>query len=227
MLHHRKNTAIGQSLVEFGLILVLVVITALLILNTLGTDLKSVYCRVSSAFGSTSCEHLLSDDLSSLKGWQVVNGTWKTIAGRLTGGPSEGRVFKDLNASDYTINVKAANLKEGNGYGVFFRTSNPTQVNGYAFQYDPGLNGMVIRKWVNGNEINPAIAYAAAPSYDWYGQDKQIQITAQGSLITVKIDGKQVLTATDSTYASGGVGFRTWDSTSASFSGLTVDRTSP
>jgi len=227
MLHRYRNTATGQSVVELSLILVLVVMASLLMLNSLGVNLQSIYCRAASSLGSSSCEHLLSDDLASLNGWQVVSGTWTNTGGRLNGGPGEGRVFKDLNASDYVVTVNAANLKQGNGYGVFFRTSNPTRVNGYAFQYDPGANGMLIRKWVNGNEINPPIAYASAPNYNWYGPDRQVQIVAQGSSITVKIDGKQVLAATDSTYSSGGVGFRTWDSTSTSFSGLTVDRTAP
>lgn len=156
-----------------------------------------------------------------------MSGTWTNRDGRLVGGPGEGRLFKDLNAGDYVITVKAANLTQGDGYGIFFRTSNPSHVNGYSFQYDPGLKAMALRKWVNGNEISPPFAVASAPNYPWYGQNRQIQIVAKGNSITVSIDGKQVLAASDSTYASGGVGLRTWDTTSATFSGLTVDRITP
>jgi hypothetical protein len=43
-----------------------------------------------------------------------------------------------------------------------------------------------------------------------YNTPHQVQVVAQGNTFTAYIDGQAMLTATDSTYASGGVGLRSW-----------------
>jgi hypothetical protein len=143
----------------------------------------------------------------------------------LLGGPGEGRIFHvNLSQGDYTITVNGAVLNQGNGYGIWFRATNVEKVNGYTFQYDPGhgYGAFIMRKWVNGNELSPfAVAYA--PGYNWTTTPRQVQIVAKGNTFTAYVDGKQVLQGTDSTYTQGGVGFRTWDNTTARFGNISVD----
>ncbi len=66
-----------------------------------------------------------------------------------------------------------------------------------------------------------AVAYA--PGYNWTNTPRQVQIVVRGNTFTAYIDGKQVLQGTDSTYTQGGVGFRTWDGTTARFGNISVD----
>jgi hypothetical protein len=219
---HRSHQS-GQVLSEYALLLVLLLLGLILILTIFGVDLQASYCRVVSAVGfANACGSYFSDDFNNLSNWKIVNGTWQTKDGNLLGGPGEGRIFRDLTQSDYTITVNGATLNQGNGYGVFFRATNTSKVNGYSFQYDPGYGAFIMRKWVNGNELAP-FAVASAPGYNWYGTSRDIQIVAKGSTFTAYVDGKQVLQGSDSTYSQGGVGLRTWSSTTARFGKITVD----
>ncbi len=220
-----NHRSVGQGNVEYVLLLVLVVLAALLGLTVMGVDVQSIYCQSLGALGfANACGSYFADSFSDLSAWQIAAGTWKSVNGLLTGGPSEGRIFHSLTQSDYAVNLNAAMLKQGSGFGVFFRATNPSAVNGYDFQYDPGLNAFVFRKWVNGNELSP-FATAPAPNYNWYNTNRNIQVVAKGHTFTASIDGKVVLQGTDSTYSSGGVGLRTWDSTQMTADGLSVNPT--
>lgn len=218
---HRHS---GQSTAEVGILIVLVALVAVLGLTVAGVDVRGIYCRVAAAFGGGGCERLLDVDLSDFEPWKVISGRWKGQNGRMCGGQGEGRIFhRDFKGDDYTITVDRAQLLKGNGYGVFFRASNVERVNGYSFQYDPGYRAFIMRKWVNGNEISQPFAVAPAPTYDWYGGDRQIQLRVKGGTFTASVDGKVLLTGRDNTYPAGGVGFRTWDSTETCLGRLTID----
>ncbi|MBM3128563.1 MAG: DUF1080 domain-containing protein [Chloroflexi bacterium] len=215
----------GQGMTEYSLLLVLFLLGVILVLTLFGVDLQGAYCRVVSAVGfANACGSYFSDDFGNLGNWKIVNGNWQTKDGDLVGGPGEGRIFHDLSHGDYTITVNGAVLNQGNGYGLWFRATNTSNVNGYTFQYDPGYAGgaFIMRKWVNGNELSP-FAVARAPGYNWYGTSRDIQIVAKGSTFTAYVDGKPVLQGSDSTYTHGGVGFRTWSSTTARFGKISVD----
>ncbi|RRR68385.1 MAG: DUF1080 domain-containing protein [Candidatus Viridilinea halotolerans] len=218
----RRSHQRGQSAVEVGITIALIAAVALLSLRVTGTRLDQVFCRVVGAFGG-SCGLLLSDDFNNLDAWQRVSGNWRNENGQLCGGPREGRIFTPLNANDYVIDLGGAALSQGDGYGVFFRADNVNRVNGYTFQYDPGLRGVAFRKWVNGNEISVPLARATLPDYAWYSQDRQIQVVVNGDTFTALIDGQPVLSVTDSTYPTGSaLGLRTWDNTVACFDQLRV-----
>jgi hypothetical protein len=117
-----------------------------------------------------------------------------------------------MKASDYTAQVGKGAVNEGNGYGIYFRASNSGDgINGYAFQYDPGKNSFVIRKWVNGREIYPSVAEKAMPGYNWHGSAHDLSVKVIGNTFTGMVDGQAVITGRDSTYTSGGAGIRTWD----------------
>jgi hypothetical protein len=213
----------GQGNVEYALLITFVILGVILILMVLGIDLQGVYCRVVSAAGlPNACGSYFTDDFANLSNWDIVSGSWQAKDGNLLGNPNEGRIFHNLSQSDYTLTVNGATLNQGNGYGIWFRATNTKQVNGYTFQYDPGYNAFIMRKWVNGNELAP-FAVANASGYNWYTSPRQIQIVAKGSTYTAYVDGKQVLQGTDKTYTQGGVGFRTWDSTTARFGSISVD----
>jgi fructan beta-fructosidase len=222
-LHHVRQ---GQSMIEIGLIIALVAAIAVVGVTATGTSTSTTLCRVVNTFGDSSgCGVLFADTFANLNAWQIAAGTWASVNGALNGGPKEGRVFVPLKANDYTITVDSARLTEGNGYGVFFRTQNFGSINGYSFQYDPGLGGFAFRKWVGGSEIATPIAFAKAPAgYDWYAASRNLQISVSGSTFSATLDGQTVLTTTDRTYTDGGMGFRTWDSTKASFDNVIVRR---
>jgi hypothetical protein len=213
----------GQGLVEYALIIVPIAIGLMLVMTASGVNLTRVF-KVACSFGvMTGCDAaLFQENFDNLSAWNIVSGTWKTVAGKLLGGPNEGRIFHDMTQSDYLINIDAATLLSGSGYGVFFRASNTSAVNGYSFQYDPGYGEFILRKWVNGAELAPFARVKPPSGYNWLGTARNIQVSVKGSTYTVFVDGTQVLQASDSTYATGGIGLRTWDSTSSSFDSITV-----
>jgi hypothetical protein len=218
-----QTSQTGQGTAEYVMIIAILVLGVSLILSIVGVDVQGAYCRIVSSVGlSQACGSYFSDAFNNLSQWRIVNGNWQIKDGYLLGGPGEGRIFRELSQGDYTITVNGAVLNQGNGYGIWFRATNVEKVNGYTFQYDPGYGAFIMRKWVNGNELSPfAVAYA--PGYNWTTTPRQVQIVAKGNTFTAYVDGKQVLQGTDSTYTQGGVGFRTWDNTTARFGNISVD----
>jgi len=131
-----------------------------------------------------------------------------------------------LPQSDYDINLNDVTLKQGNGYGVYFRTTTDASgLDGYAFQYDPGAgNKLLIRRWANGAEIMSPIAMVPIDA-TIYNVPHNFKISVKGDTFTVFMDGKQVLSAKDSTYPTGGTGLRSWDSTSACLNDFSISQT--
>lgn len=218
----------GQGLGEYALLLVLVAIGVFLLLQLLGFSVQDVYCKVTEAIsGSPTCapQKYCGDDFAGgLDAWRTLRGQPVSQDGKLCL-QKDSQTFNtcsmEQKQSDYVIRMDDVVLDKGNGYGVFFRTTDSGRgPSGYIFQYDPGMkyhgyppNGAyLIRRWVNGREIWTPLAIAPIPG-DVYAVPHDIEIIVQGDTFTVKIDGQQVLQAADSTYQSGGVGLRTWDNT--------------
>jgi hypothetical protein len=67
---------------------------------------------------------------------------------------------------------------------------------------------------VDGREIWDPIAIAPMGP-DVFNTPHDFDINVKGDTYTVSMDGEQILSATDSTYTTGGTGLRSWDSTSA------------
>jgi fructan beta-fructosidase len=222
---HIKRNSLGQSLVEYALLIVLIALIVILVLSLLGVNLTDVYCYISEKLGTQPAVctgSLFSDDFNNLSNWEIISGKWEIKNGKLCTSGS-GQIFKPLKgASDYVINLNGAKLDKGNGYGVFFRADNFKKVNGYTFQYDPGLSGMVFREWYHGNEFSPS-AYYKPGAYDYYSSPHDIQIVVKGNTYTTFVDGKQVVQTTDSTYTEGGIGLRSWDSSVVCFDSITVN----
>jgi len=224
------NIKNGQGLVEYALLLVLLVVGVILIMSLMGVSISDLYCSAANAIGGgTACneqEIYCQDNFDGdLGGWQA-SGNLSLKNGQLCFGNglrSMNKCSMKLDQSDYVISMNDVNLSKGNGYGVYFRTTvDNNGLDGYIFQYDPGLksaaypNGaFIIRQWVNGHEIWNPVAIAPLGS-DVFNTSHDFQIDVKGDTFTVLMDGKQVLSAKDSTYTTGGTaGLRSWDSTAA------------
>jgi hypothetical protein len=233
----KKNKGMfpAQGLVEYVLILALVVAVGAMTLKLTGTSISEVFCKVVSGLGFSSqyCDSAYcQSSFDSLDGWQSVrNMGWEVRDGKLcnTSNLGQNYLFNECSMQnlpdDYTVKISGATLAKGNGYGLFFRLQDyDSTPNGYAFQYDPGLGGaFVVRKWVNGYEINPPIVWKKVPNYTWLGTDRDLEVQVKGDTFTAFADGQEVLTFTDPNYKSGGIGLRTWDSTAVCIDGLSIE----
>lgn len=226
----------GQGLAEYGLLLTAVALTAVGILSLLGVQVGDIMCQAAEGLGGEGlCETILFsdgfdngiDDWHSVFGsrdkWEVTEGDDPELCSR---GGGDMLLTNDGSGTDYVVETDA-NLDSGNGYGIFFRaTENESgRVDGYTFQYDPGYQGgqFIMRKWVNGYELWPPFAAAAAPSgYDWHDVERHVEIDVNGDTFTATVDGEQVLTGQDSSYTEGGAGLRFWSGSKACFDDFTV-----
>jgi len=237
-----RKLTFGQGLVEYALILVLVVIAVVIILTATGTKVSDVYCSVLRGIGSESAvcgeasASYCDDGFSNLKDWEFNRrgeDKWEIRGGQMCMTADSYRDYaysscsKSMPSEDYVISLTGAELSQGPGYGVFFRLQEyddtPT---GYAFQYDKGASGFVFRRWTNGSE--KTISRRGMPGdYAWYDVARTIEIHVNGSEFKAYIDGEWVLTATDSTYSSGGTGFRTWWDTNVCFDSMDISAPQP
>lgn len=227
----------GQGLTEYALLLTAVALTAVATLSLLGWKIGDVVCQVAEGIGAEAlCDDLLfGDDFSQgLDKWRSFYGRDKNWAVTDDDNPqlchtgSDGDILlaNGSEGADYTIAAKA-NIAKGNGYGVFFRTSENEKgrIEGYTFQYDPGYGGgqFIMRKWVNGYELHPPFATAKPPAgFTWHNTDRQVEVDAVGNVFTVRVDGNEVLVGKDDSYPTGGAGLRIWNSSQACFDDFSV-----
>jgi hypothetical protein len=154
------------------------------------------------------------------KNWDVRDGEYCASSG------GEHRSFTgDESWTDYTVELQA-NLSQGNGYGIYFRATDPDRVNAYCFQYNPGHGhgAFLFRKVVNGHEKSPSVVAWANKDYNWHTGPRDIRLEVVGSTYTAYVDGVQVAQLEDSSYMHGAVGLRTWDSSDACFDNVNVTR---
>jgi Flp pilus assembly pilin Flp len=222
----------GQGLIEYALLLLLVATGIILIMQLMGVSVKSLYCRAADSIsGGVTCaaQDYCTDGFSSgLNGWNNSTGTWTEQNGQLCTS-SYSTTFnscsQNANLGDYSIKLNGADLTQGNGYGVFFRVTNPgPSFNGYSFQYDTGWEGgsFIFRKWVNGVELATPIAVTPDNNFNWYNTSHNVKVAVKGNTFTAYVDGIPVTTVTDNTYPIGSVGLRSWDSTQVCFDSIAV-----
>jgi hypothetical protein len=218
MLNNRRPRQSGAETLEFIIVVILLAVAIIPALYMFVPSLQRVVCDiVDSVSGTTSnCAAgiIFNDDFSQCPGkWGNLMGSLSCENGRKCSKLDQGiqTLADGTNGEDYTISVNAE-LKSGNGYGIFFRAHEdpPGKINGYSFQYDPGLGKFVMRKWVNGQESGPFAQVAPPAGYQWTGVPRDIKIEVKGNTFTVYIDGKKVLEGKDDTYKSGQAGLRTW-----------------
>jgi Flp pilus assembly pilin Flp len=223
----------GQGLVEYGLLLALIAIGIILVMSLAGVSVSDLYCQaVNGITGGTGCKAQIycqdsfDGSMSNWQNLQVPNPAPTVKNGQLcfSGAfQSFNKCSNQMPQSDYVINMNGVTITQGNGYGVYFRdTVVGSKVNGYAFQYDPGAgNALLIRRWGNGSEIYPSLVQIPINA-TVYNVPHDFKIMVKGNTFTVFMDGKQVMTAKDSTYPTGGAGLRSWDSTSACLNDFSI-----
>lgn len=154
--------------------------------------------------------------LSPSGGSWINDGLGNYIA---TGPTGEYRTYFAVPAGDdYRIEVDAT-LKQGRGYGIYYRSNGQSAVSAYSFQYDPGLASgsytmaFVVRKVFNGSEQSPfqQVNMTSSQFPNIFNRSHHISITVRGNLHIIKVDGTQIMRFTDSSFLTGGAGLRSWD----------------
>ena len=199
------------------------------------------------SFKSSSASESHNDDTYFTDNFKEGDFNWKKVVGKywniddeaLTIGKEgvwggEHRIFSGSEDwTDYTIEVDA-NLKEGWGYGVYFRATDIENANAYVFQYDPGYGSgaFILRKITDGKESPPfAVTYFDKSPFKkesndnkswWYDTIRKVTIEVKKDQFTVYIDGKKVVKGKDSDYSSGMIGFRTWNQSYGTFDNVVV-----
>ncbi len=167
-----------------------------------------------------------ADGWSQARGkyWQVVDGKYRAGSLALNRSGHHQSFSGDAAWTDYELTGKAK-LNKGNGYGFYFRTdvSNPKKIDGYVLTYEPNNSrgSLVIRKVTNGRNSRP-IAKVKVGRKGWVGTEKEFRVDVSGDTFTAYVDGEKMLTATDSTYSSGGVGLRSMNKSVTDFDDVKV-----
>lgn len=135
--------------------------------------------------------------------WQPVAGTW-TAPGTATQAQGAGDTFSlsSSTAADFTYSAEVTPLN-GTAAGLVFR-ANADATAHYTANVD--VTGTV-KLWRPGKDI----ATYETPIVP--GRAYRLSVTAAGSEIRVSLDGTEVITATDDTYASGLLGLNAYQGT--------------
>ena len=187
-----------------------------------------MFCEIGSALGGDQfCKSSYFSDSfdGDLNDWFITRGDWGIVDGFLHTEDGESRIFTDLPFSDYMINLSGVTLNEGDGFGIIFRASDESNLDGYTFQYDPGYAGgsFVLRKWENGNEYAP-FARNDVADFDWHNTSHDVQLQVEGNTFSAYVDGGLVLQGSDPTYSQGdSAGLRIWDSSDLDVDSVSVD----
>jgi prepilin-type N-terminal cleavage/methylation domain-containing protein len=193
--------------------------------------------------GDASDSLLASDNFENgdAGGWTETGRDWEVVDGQYIGGKERGSAYRnytffgDGGWTDYTVELDA-NLMNGQGsaygYGVFFRAQDYLNLDSYIFQYDAGYgeNGaFLFREIVDGREQSPFARVDAPEGYVWNGTEKHITITVSGDNFSAYVSDVNggtipVLEGSDSSYATGAIGLRTWGSAQAGFDNIEVSQ---
>lgn len=115
--------------------------------------------------------------------------------------------------ADVQVTLQAAKTGQDTGYGIALRRV--SSGNFYTFEITPD-GRWAFFKWVNGSAKVVADLQSSSAIQTGSGATNQLRVLAVGSNFTFYINGTQVGTASDSTYAQGRIGVVTDDSNSSS-----------
>lgn len=149
-------------------------------------------------------------------GWTTYGGTWAVESGEYSveAGWGPKAVANGTNFANFTLeaDVNASSIASGANGGLIFRVSNPSTgydtYNGYYVGLYPADDQVVLGK-ANGSWIPlTSTAIAIDPNVSYH-----VKIVAQGSSIKVYVADmvNPKITYTDSSYASGMIGVRSWN----------------
>jgi Flp pilus assembly pilin Flp len=233
---HVGRVESGQSLVEYSLLLVLVALIVLGGVWLMGMQVGRTYGIAATKIAGSEVEPtpastpVATPPSTSWEDWyEVRGGGWSADDERYcVYQHGEHRSFLGAeNWTDYVVRL-TANLYQGDGFGVFFRATQVDHVNGYLFEYAPGgtcfgkQGCFFFRKVVQGREQYPFAQSAAPAGYQWYDAVREVEVRAEGDTYSALVDGEEVLKASDSDYAYGEAGLRTWDDSEVCFWGFAV-----
>ena len=113
----------------------------------------------------------------------------------------------------------------GSPVGIVLRGSNEGHYRVVIHQAAPNDKPKAWIERVTGN-VTERIAEATTSTYACYEVERwqHVQVTAQGSDISVSVDGRTILSATDSKYTSGWAGIWTMADQGASFDNIRIQR---
>jgi hypothetical protein len=180
--------------------------------------------------------------------WKVVYGS-ATVKGNSVDVTTAGerRIMSTVaRTSQDMVLTTTADLRVGTGYGVWARadvSAGGASVSGYSMQFDPGYaavspsfgKAILLRLWSKGSECGTPLAKVPFPAgVDVYSPHR-FMVVVKGDTLFATIDDKVVfnvpsLAAAVKTNGCGmpaptgtQIGFRTWGSTTASFTDTTVN----
>ena len=219
MKKYRRNFP-GQGLIEYGIFIALGSVAVIYALSLFGVSVKDIYRGILlSLAGESNIVTLFSDEFENLDSWSTLNngfwwGDWSAEDGKLVGSELASTFLDDFSGTDYSINLDSVALDQihssWNGFGVFFRTNDVDNLDGYIFEVEKVSSSssgvLMFRKWENGNQINTPLASTALPAdFDW-DNPGDIRIDVQGDTFSAYINDTQVLTVQDDSWQDGGVG---------------------
>jgi hypothetical protein len=229
---HRYDS--GQGMVEYGLILVGVVIIVIGALAATGSSVGQVYCTVLSGLGAEGCGDCsyAFNDISEFSKWEgkdldnVVS--VENNKACFTGDGSHPRTFlnpcaKKFGGSDYMINVNDVTVDRSTGsravgFDVQFRSEDEN--NGYQFTYN--TKGDFVRFWkvVEGKRI---LLKSQSVPKAWGEQENDFQIQVEGDTFTAYRDGAPLIQVADRTFTEGSAGIRNKPSAKTCIGDMTIN----
>lgn len=233
--HVVKSYQIGQGLVEYALLLLLIALVAGLGLSAAGVSIPELYNQVMAGPKSeeTACDPLASAgrnwDIFEDKFWR---GGITQEGGLYEACPLCGGLLPGYKGNDYQVDlsgVKVSNVNPTwNGYGVAFRADYTKKgLDGYMFEIERVNKNAPVQvyfsKWVNGKQIKPPLSVTNLPAdFDW-NSPPDISVRAEGDKFTAYLDGQEILQARDKTYTEGGAGVVSNQGTTLEFSDFLID----
>ncbi len=216
MKHTVRQFQKGQGLVEYGLLLLLIAIAAILAISIAGVSVQELYNQAMAGLGGEKCTPLARAgadwDSSQDKFWKggitPQQGGYKVC-------PLCGGLLPGFSGNDYQVDLSGVQVKNTNstwnGYGITFRAENGKMgLNGYMFELEKvnksNPTQIYFSKWVNGVQIKPPIKRVYLKSdIDW-NNPPDMSVKVEGDTFTAYMDGQQVLQGSDKTYTEGGSG---------------------
>jgi hypothetical protein len=172
-------------------------------------------------------EVLFSDNFNDIEQWAPVAGdtSWSVGGGVLQCAPAipHPRILatETLGYTNYVFEADAR-VVTGRGYALIFRAADYTSF--YSFQYQDGSSALSLRlyqftSFPTGADVASLVPYPT--NNDWH----HLKVAVSETNIKCYVDGNMVFNVTDTvppTPFAGGIGFRTWSSTTAEFDNITV-----
>lgn len=138
-------------------------------------------------------------DGSTLKGWNVLgNANWSVVDGAIQATSGNGYLVTPMPYGDFQITLEFWVTDDANS-GVFIRGEDPSMVTPNN-AYEVNINQKAPSGFGTGAIVGVAKPAAIPPTG---GQWNTYDITAQGTRLTVLVNGKQTVNADDSKHARG------------------------